>query len=41
MTPFNGTSPEMQALGKHFRQHGLYTFMRWNTFSNQSTVMHQ
>jgi taurine--2-oxoglutarate transaminase len=32
MTPFNGTSPEMQALGKFFRQEGLYTFVRWNTF---------
>src|SRR5262249_55967973 len=32
MTPFNGTSPEMQALGKYFRQEGLYTFLRWNTF---------
>jgi taurine--2-oxoglutarate transaminase len=32
MAPFNSTSPEMQALGKHFRQEGLYTFVRWNTF---------
>ena len=32
MAPFNGTSPEMQALGKHFREEGLYTFVRWNTF---------
>jgi taurine--2-oxoglutarate transaminase len=32
MAPFNGASPEMQALGKHFRQEGLYTFVRWNTF---------
>jgi taurine---2-oxoglutarate transaminase len=32
MAPFNGTSPEMQAVGKHFRQEGLYTFVRWNTF---------
>jgi len=32
MAPFNGTSPEMQALGKHFRQEGLYTIVRWNTF---------
>ena len=35
MAPFNGTSPEMQALGKHFREHGLYTFVRWNTFFNR------
>lgn len=32
MAPFNGTSPEMQALGKFFREQGLYTFVRWNTF---------
>jgi taurine--2-oxoglutarate transaminase len=32
MAPYNGTSPEMQALGKHFRNEGLYTFVRWNTF---------
>jgi taurine--2-oxoglutarate transaminase len=32
MAPFNGTSPEMQALSKFFRQQGLYTFVRWNTF---------
>ena len=32
MAPFNGTSPEMAALGKFFRQEGLYTFVRWNTF---------
>jgi taurine--2-oxoglutarate transaminase len=22
----------MQALGKFFREHGLYTLVRWNTF---------
>ena len=32
MAPFNGTSPEMQALGRFFRTEGLYTFIRWNTF---------
>ncbi|HYD82622.1 MAG TPA: aminotransferase class III-fold pyridoxal phosphate-dependent enzyme [Opitutus sp.] len=32
MAPFNGTSPEMKALGAYFREHGLYTFVRWNTF---------
>lgn len=32
MAPFNGTSPEMQALGKFFKQEGLYTLVRWNTF---------
>jgi taurine--2-oxoglutarate transaminase len=32
MAPFNGTSAEMAALGKFFREQGLYTFVRWNTF---------
>jgi taurine--2-oxoglutarate transaminase len=32
MAPFNGASPEMKELGKFFRQEGLYTFVRWNTF---------
>jgi taurine--2-oxoglutarate transaminase len=32
MAPFNGTSPEMQALAKFFREEGLYTFVRWNGF---------
>ncbi|MFN8065410.1 MAG: aminotransferase class III-fold pyridoxal phosphate-dependent enzyme [Vicinamibacterales bacterium] len=30
MAPFNGTSPEMQALAKFFRQEGLFTLVRWN-----------
>jgi len=32
MAPFNGTSDEMAALGRFFREEGLYTFVRWNTF---------
>ena len=32
MAPFNGTAPEMAALGRFFRQEGLYTFVRWNYF---------
>jgi taurine--2-oxoglutarate transaminase len=32
LAPFNGTSPEMVALGKFFRDNGLYTFVRWNYF---------
>ena len=32
MAPFNGTSPEMGALNKFFRQEGLYTIVRWNYF---------
>jgi taurine--2-oxoglutarate transaminase len=32
MAPFNGSSSEMQELGKYFRKEGLYTVVRWNTF---------
>jgi taurine---2-oxoglutarate transaminase len=32
MAPYNGTSDEMSALAKFFREKGLYTFVRWNTF---------
>jgi len=32
MAPFNASSPEMGALGRYFRQEGLYTFVRWNSF---------
>ncbi len=32
MAPFNGKSEEMTALGRAFREGGLYTFVRWNTF---------
>jgi len=32
LAPFNGSSPEMAALGKEFRARGLYTIVRWNTF---------
>jgi taurine--2-oxoglutarate transaminase len=32
MAPFNGTSEEMAALGRFFREQGLYTIVRWNSF---------
>ncbi len=32
LAPFNGSSPAMARLGKYFREHGLYTLVRWNTF---------
>jgi taurine---2-oxoglutarate transaminase len=32
LAPFNGSSPEMAALGKELRAAGLYTVVRWNTF---------
>ena len=31
MTPFNGTSDEMKAIGKYFRDHGLYTLLANNS----------
>jgi len=31
LAPFNGTSDEMKAISKDFREHGLYTFVRWHT----------
>ena len=32
MASFNGSSEEMASLGRFFREQGLYTFVRWNTF---------
>jgi taurine---2-oxoglutarate transaminase len=32
LAPFNGTSEPMIKLGKFFREQGLYTFVRWNSF---------
>ena len=32
MAQFNGTSDEMAALGRFFREQGLYTIVRWNAF---------
>jgi taurine--2-oxoglutarate transaminase len=32
MAPFNGTSAEMSALSRFFREEGLFTFVRWNYF---------
>ena len=32
LAPFNGTSEPMKKLGKFFREEGLYTFVRFNTF---------
>jgi hypothetical protein len=32
MAPYGGTSDEMAALGRFFRENGLYTFVRWHTF---------
>ena len=32
MAPYGGTSDEMVAIGRFFRERGLYTFVRFNTF---------
>ena len=32
LAPFNGFSADMAALGAFFRQEGLYTVVRWNSF---------
>jgi taurine--2-oxoglutarate transaminase len=32
LAPFGGTSEPMQRLARFFREHGLYTFVRWHTF---------
>jgi taurine--2-oxoglutarate transaminase len=32
MAPFGGAADEMAALGRFFRQEGLYTLVRWNAF---------
>jgi taurine--2-oxoglutarate transaminase len=32
LAPFNATSEPMVKLGRFFRDQGLYTFVRWNTF---------
>ena len=32
LAPYNGTHPAMGKLGKHFRDNGLFTFLRWGSF---------
>jgi taurine--2-oxoglutarate transaminase len=31
MAPYNGTSPEMQAVNRFLKEHGLFALVRWNT----------
>ena len=33
MAPYNGTSDEMKAIAKYFRDNGLYTCVRWNAIN--------
>jgi taurine--2-oxoglutarate transaminase len=30
LAPYNGTSDEMKAIGAYLREHGLFTFLRFN-----------
>jgi taurine--2-oxoglutarate transaminase len=40
MAPYGGTSDEMAAIGRFFREQGLYTFVRWNTvFTNPPLIV--
>ena len=32
MAPYNGSSEAMSKLGQHFRENGLFTFVRWGSF---------
>ncbi|MEM9071616.1 MAG: aminotransferase class III-fold pyridoxal phosphate-dependent enzyme [Myxococcota bacterium] len=32
LAPYNGTHPAMGALAKHFRDSGMFTFVRWSSF---------
>ncbi len=32
LAPYNGAHPAMAALGKRFREEGLFTMLRWNSF---------
>jgi len=32
MAPYNGSSPPMAALAKHFREQKMFTFVRWSSF---------
>ena len=42
LAPFNGTSEPMLKLGRFFREEGLYTFVRWNTFiTNPPLIDHR
>jgi taurine--2-oxoglutarate transaminase len=33
LAPYNGSHPAMQKLGKFFREEGLFTFVRWGSFT--------
>jgi taurine--2-oxoglutarate transaminase len=33
LAPYNGSHPAMERLGKFFREEGLFTFVRWSSFT--------
>lgn len=33
LAPYNGSHPAMAKLAQYFREHGLFTFTRWNNFT--------
>jgi taurine--2-oxoglutarate transaminase len=39
MTPFNGTSEEMKAVGRHLREHGLYTMILNNSIHTNPPLL--
>ena len=40
MTPFNGTSDEMKAVGKYFRENGLYTMIAEQLDPHEPAAVH-
>ena len=40
LAPFNGTSPEMKAIGQALLDAGLFTFLRWNTIMTNPPAVH-
>ena len=40
MAPFNGSSDEMKAVGKHLDERGLFTMVRWNGIMTNPPLCH-
>jgi taurine--2-oxoglutarate transaminase len=39
ITPYNGSHPAMNRLAKSFRDNGLFTFVRWSSFTCNPPLM--
>jgi taurine--2-oxoglutarate transaminase len=39
LAPFNGSHPAMNALAKFFKDNGLFTFVRWASFTCNPPLM--